>query len=329
MRLLRYAVLSLLLLIVSSAAWSFEIPALKAHVNDYAGVLNEQTSSSIKDASAALEKKEGTQVVVLTIKDMGDAADIKEYANKVFVAWGLGQKGVDNGVLIVLALKERMVRIEVGKGLEEYLTDAGSAQIIRLAKASLSKGDYNSGLLQISQEVQNAVSGKFVPSPAVSPQQAQPHKSAPWVEKTAAVVNTIFFSALGLCILWVFWTHSREPKKSKQKVDDENQSPPSPGTTPRVVKTWGPDEFKKTDSNRYSRPKAVLSKSDRIAMGITAAAATSAAIATSNKRRSDDHYNQESSWSPSYDSSSSSSSSSDCCSGGGGDSGGGGSDSSF
>jgi len=326
MRLLQYAVLSLLLLIVSSIAWSFEIPALKTHVNDYAGILSEQNVSSIEQSSAALEKKEGTQVVVLTVKDMGDAADIKEYANKVFVSWGLGQKDVDNGVLIVLALKERMVRIEVGKGLEEYLTDAGSAQIIRSARAPLSKGDFNSGLLQISQQVQNAVSGKFVPSPAVSPQQTQPHKSAPWVEKTAAVVNTTFFSVLGLGILWVFWALNREPKRNKQKVD-ENQSSPSSGTT-RVVKTWGPDEFKNTDSNRYSRPKAVLSKSDRIAMGITAAAATSAATTVLSKRRSDET-RQESSWSPSYDSSSSSSSSSDCCSGGGGDSGGGGSDSSF
>ena len=259
---------------------------------------------------------------------MGDAADIKEYANKVFVAWGLGQKNADNGVLIVLSLKERMVRIEVGKGLEEYLTDAGSAQIIRLAKSSLSKGDYNSGLLQISREVQNAVSGKFAQTPAVEPQHTQPRKSAPWVEKTATIVNTIFFSALGLGILWVFWTLNRDPKRNKQKVDDENQSSPSPGTT-RVVKTWGPDEFKTTDSNRYPSSKTVLSKSDRAAMGITAAAATSAAIATSSRRHLDDHCNQESSWSPSYDSPSSSSSSSDCCSGGGGDSGGGGSDSSF
>src|SRR5262249_34633264 len=105
------------------------VPVLQGRVNDYAGVLG-ANAASIETKLAANERATGNQIVVLTVADLG-GSDIEGYANKVFHTWKLGRQGVDDGVLIVLAVKDRRARIEVGYGLEGSLTDLASSRILR------------------------------------------------------------------------------------------------------------------------------------------------------------------------------------------------------
>jgi len=88
------------------------------------------TVESLTAQLAAHETKTGNQVAVLILSSL-DGELLEEYSHRVATTWKLGQKGTDNGALLLVALKERKVRIEVGYGLEGALTDARSAQIIR------------------------------------------------------------------------------------------------------------------------------------------------------------------------------------------------------
>jgi len=111
-----------------SRAQSF--PALTGRVVDAANLLTPAQESAIEAKLADLEKQSQRQLVVVTIPDLG-GYDIADYGFRLGDHWGIGNKERDDGALLIVAPKERKVRIEVGYGLEGVLTDALSARIIR------------------------------------------------------------------------------------------------------------------------------------------------------------------------------------------------------
>lgn len=142
---LRYALLAALLLTTAMAA-SAEVPFLTGRVTDNAEVLSEGTRRSLTVLLKAHEESTGNQIAVLTVPTL-DGEGIEEYALRVFEAWKLGQKGKDNGVLVVVAPNDRRMRIEVGYGLEGTLTDSLAGSIIRnVMTPRFKEGDYNSGV---------------------------------------------------------------------------------------------------------------------------------------------------------------------------------------
>jgi uncharacterized protein len=115
---------------LTTSASALDIPPLTGRVVDLAHILPNSTVESLTTQLAAHETKSSNQVAVLIISSLtGDV--IEEFSHRVATAWKLGQKGTDNGALLLVAIQERKVRIEVGYGLEGVLTDARSAQIIR------------------------------------------------------------------------------------------------------------------------------------------------------------------------------------------------------
>ncbi|MFO0705899.1 MAG: TPM domain-containing protein [Nitrospira sp.] len=107
-----------------------DVPPLTARVVDPSHVLPAATAESLTADLAAHETKTGNQVAVLILPSLG-GEPLEPFSHRVATTWKLGHKGTDNGVLLLVVLKERKVRIEVGYGLEGSLTDARSAQIIR------------------------------------------------------------------------------------------------------------------------------------------------------------------------------------------------------
>jgi uncharacterized protein len=112
----------------ADAAPSF--PPLTGRVSDAAGILPAETVAKLDTELAALEKQTTIQVVVATVPDL-QGYEIDEYGYQLGRAWGIGQKGKNNGALLIVAPNQRKVRIEVGYGLEGTLTDALTSQIIR------------------------------------------------------------------------------------------------------------------------------------------------------------------------------------------------------
>ncbi|MBD0259323.1 MAG: TPM domain-containing protein, partial [Cytophagales bacterium] len=112
----------LLLLAVPGFA-GITVPKLTGRVNDYAGILSPAAEANLERELKAHEDSTTNQIAVLTVTSLEDEI-LEEVANQVFNAWGLGQRGKNNGVLLLVAVNDRKLRIEVGSGLEGVLTDA-------------------------------------------------------------------------------------------------------------------------------------------------------------------------------------------------------------
>ena len=145
-----------------STAHALAVPALTARVNDTAGILSAATVRTLEDSLQMLEQEESTQIVVLTIASL-EGKNLEEFAQAVFEQWKLGQKGLDNGALLLIAAGDRKLRIEVGYGLEGRLTDLQAGRIIREVIApQFRRGDYDQGVLDGVSAMVAAVKGEFV-----------------------------------------------------------------------------------------------------------------------------------------------------------------------
>lgn len=111
-------------------ASALDVPPLTGRVVDVSHVLPKSTVELLTTQLAAHEAQSSNQVAVLIIPSL-EGEPLEEFSHRVATTWKLGQKGTDNGALLLVAIQERKVRIEVGYGLEGVLTDARSAQIIR------------------------------------------------------------------------------------------------------------------------------------------------------------------------------------------------------
>jgi uncharacterized protein len=127
-------------------------PELTAPVNDFANVIDAETEAEIDRRIRALKQASGDVVIVATIDTFQpDYGDIREYIVKMFEnrGRGIGDKGKDNGLLILLAVKDRRVQVEVGYDLEQFVTDGFAGDVSRTVMAPyFSRGDYGAGLLE-------------------------------------------------------------------------------------------------------------------------------------------------------------------------------------
>lgn len=106
------------------------LPTPSGAINDFAEVLDTADEERLTRLVADVEQATTAEIAVATVTSL-DGLTVEEYATKLFAAWGIGQTGVDNGVLILVAPTERAMRIEVGYGLEGVLPDGLAGQIIR------------------------------------------------------------------------------------------------------------------------------------------------------------------------------------------------------
>lgn len=135
-------------------------PALANPVNDFAHVIDASSASDLDRRIRALQRTTGDAVVVATVPTFQPYADIREYAVKLFEngGRGIGEKGKDNGVLIVVAVQDRRVDIEVGYALEEFITDGFAGETIRqVMTPEFRSGAYGAGLLAGATRIINRI----------------------------------------------------------------------------------------------------------------------------------------------------------------------------
>ena len=131
-------------------------------VSDQAGLLDEGARERLNDLATRLEKKTGTEIAIVTVKDIDPYATPKQFATALYNRWGLGKKGQDNGVLFLVALKERRVEVETGYGIEGILPDAKVGDITRnkvipAFKQKKYQEGIESGVGAIASELSNAL----------------------------------------------------------------------------------------------------------------------------------------------------------------------------
>jgi uncharacterized protein len=142
-------------------AVTYPKPSTEFYVNDYANLINGDVENNILNVNKNYENTlEKPQIVVATVPDM-QGLDEYAYSVGLFENWKIGNDEYDNGVLILLALEERRIKIEVGYGLEGVITDAEAGRILDDATDYLSNGDYSSGINQIFINVASRVNEEY------------------------------------------------------------------------------------------------------------------------------------------------------------------------
>lgn len=156
---------ALLLLCFSGSSAQVAVPPHTARVIDRTGTLSDAQRGALEQRLAEFEDRKGSQIAVLIVPTT-EAETVEQYSLRVAEQWKLGRKGVDDGVLLLVAKEDRSLRIEVGYGLEGALTDADSARIIREVIVPLFKhGDFHGGIEAGVDRIIRVIDGEPLPAP--------------------------------------------------------------------------------------------------------------------------------------------------------------------
>jgi uncharacterized protein len=143
----------------AAIAQEADIPYLTGRVTDNAQIISEETRKSLSENFKAHEERTTNQIAILTVPTL-NGESIEDYAGRVFKEWKLGQKGKDNGILMIVVPNDRRMRIEVGYGLESTMTDAMAGRIIRnVMTPKFKKGDYDGGISDGAQAILGVLEG--------------------------------------------------------------------------------------------------------------------------------------------------------------------------
>lgn len=158
----------------AGAALALEVPAYRGYVNDYAGMLSAETVGQLEQGLADFDRTDSTQVAILTIPSLEGGA-LEDFSIKVVEKWGVGSKGKDNGVLLLVVRDDRKVRIEVGRGLEGGLTDLISGRIIaQVITPAFKAGQIDQGVMAGAAAIIQATRGEFKADPRGAKGKGEP-----------------------------------------------------------------------------------------------------------------------------------------------------------
>ncbi|MCX7653997.1 MAG: TPM domain-containing protein [Fervidobacterium sp.] len=182
---------------------NFPQPTSLKYINDYVGLINKDVVEKIISIGKELEEKTTSELTVVIINTT-EQLSVEEYANELFRNWGIGQKGKDNGVLLLVAIKDRVMRIEVGYGLEGAITDGETGRIRDecilpyLKKKDYSKGVYY-GYIALAKEIEKEYNTKLKP---VSDEEFEQEKRLELPEKIQLIVGSIIILVFLVFFIW-------------------------------------------------------------------------------------------------------------------------------
>jgi len=193
-----------LVVVLSLSAFAAELLPLTGRVVDQADMLDAGTEARLTATLEAFEQKSSDQIVVATIESL-DGESIEDFANRQFRAWGLGQAGENNGVLLLVAKNDRKMRIEVGYGLEGTLTDLLSSLIINDTMVPFFRaGDFNGGVSAAVNDIITVLEGNAAELEARKKrnQDVGPGEELPWeVILFISIWAILFFGSFGIALL--------------------------------------------------------------------------------------------------------------------------------
>ena len=176
------------------------LPELTEPVNDFARVIDAASESEMETTIRELQEKSGDVLVVATVETIEPFGTVKEYAVKLFEnhGRGIGQKGKDNGVLILLAMKERRVEVEVGYDLEQWITDGFAGQVSREDMAPpFREGRFGEGLLAGT----NRLATRIAQARGVTLTGVRVQRSARTRDATPIGISTLFWLFIAFLII--------------------------------------------------------------------------------------------------------------------------------
>jgi uncharacterized protein len=189
------------LALLAGAAWSADFAALRpeGYVSDYARVLDGGVKASLESYCARVESATGVQIALVTLASL-EGEPVEDVANLIYRKWGVGSKKNNEGVLVLLVIRDRRSRIEVGYGLEPLLPDGYAGGLLRQMRPALKAGDYAEAL----REAAEAIGGKAAQAKGVeigarpAARRAQPHREGfPVGLVIGGIVLLLLLSRLG------------------------------------------------------------------------------------------------------------------------------------
>ena len=142
------------------------------YVNDFAHVIDAGSAAQIEAYCGNVERATGAQFAIVTVDSLEDEP-VEDVAVRLFKEWGIGKKGTDEGLLLLLAIKDHKNRVEVGYGLEPIITDGFAGGVLRGIRPILRQGNYGGALLAAAQQLgQQVAQAKGVTIEGQPPQAA-------------------------------------------------------------------------------------------------------------------------------------------------------------
>jgi uncharacterized protein len=176
--------LSILLVLGASAATAVDWKALKpeGYVSDFGRAIDSESRQRLEAYCAAVERATGAQIALVTIPSL-EGEPIEDVANTIFRAWGVGKKGKDEGVLLLLALRDRRSRLEIGYGLEGVLPDGLDGRILREMRPALRQQRYGEALIAAADTLGRTIAAAknvTLTVPLERRIRSKPSDSIPW-----------------------------------------------------------------------------------------------------------------------------------------------------
>jgi uncharacterized protein len=122
------------------------------YVNDFAHVIDPQAAAAIETYCGNVERATGAQFAIVTVDTLEDEP-VEDVANRLFTEWGIGKKGTNEGLLVLLAIKDHKYRVEVGYGLEPIVPDGYAGGVLRGIRPILRQGNYGGALMAAAQQL--------------------------------------------------------------------------------------------------------------------------------------------------------------------------------
>ena len=194
-------VLAVTLCLAAAAEVAYQ-PTAQFFVNDFADVLSAQAEQEIVELGRALQQQTGAQAVAVTVPSL-DGQSVEDYAIDLANSWGIGQAEEDNGVLILIAVEERKLRIEVGLGLEGTLPDGKTGRIMdEYMTPSLRQNDYSTGMLEGYKAVASQIYQEYgIEAPELSGYEASNNQNTGNRQDIPTVLTLISPIALVILLL--------------------------------------------------------------------------------------------------------------------------------
>jgi len=197
------------LLTLGVSVFAYTSPgAPNGYVNDFADILTLDRRTKLSEQIHQYKERTGNEIGVVTIQTTGDES-IEQFAVQLFQEWGIGKKDKDNGVLLLLAIQDRKLRIEVGYGLEGVLTDAQSAKIIANATPLLKQQNYGSAIQQMTDQLIGTLDGEPLASGEVATSSTVDEATT----RRIVIATVVFMLLLGITpVLILIWFFSKRKK---------------------------------------------------------------------------------------------------------------------
>jgi uncharacterized protein len=206
------AVATFLALLLLFPALALDFPVLTGRVVDDAGILDAGTRAALTQKLAEFEAKTSDQLVVVTLKSL-QGTSVEDFGVELGRNWQIGQKGKNNGVLLIVAPNERKVRIEVGYGLEGALTDAVSRLIIENAiTPRFRAGDFTGGITRGIDDIISVLTGD-----AAEWQQRAAKRPEPTTRWDSILNLLLIFVVFGFVFLTLVGTIPRDTGRGRSR----------------------------------------------------------------------------------------------------------------